>query len=624
MSWITLVWTLFGATSLALALIHFSIWFRRQSLVNHLLFSVIAALVPVIGAIELIAMHVDTPAQYATMIRWGHVPVALLYILLLVYVHRRFGAGRTWLLIAACLVRASALVPNFLIGDNLNFIKVESLGRLQVWGGEVVNVPQGPGNAWTLLGQLSYVLMAWYLLDVIRTVWRRGGLEQRRSAVLVCGSIILFILLHNAINLLVILGYLHLPFIVSITFAGAILVASYELGSDVVRAAFLAERLVDSQAQLHESEQRLQLAAQAGGMGLWAWDPDRGSSWFTTTGYELVGLAPGETLPWEGLVARAHPEDHAAMWQARQVALRTGVFDCEYRLPQADGKMRWLVAKGRSEAGTGGVSGMIRGVLIDVTERRLLEQEAAQRRDELTHLSRVSVLGELSGSLAHELNQPLAAILSNAQAALRFLDRDTPELGEVRDSLVQIVDNDKRAREVIRRLRALLRKEQVPHEVVDLNALVRETLLLANSDLVRRSVAVSLDLQSPLPVTTGDPIQLQQVFLNLVVNACDAMQETPAQRQIIVTTRAMPGDMVEWSVGDNGAGIAPDDLERIFAPFVTSKAEGIGLGLAICRTIVQAHGGSLWASNRSEGGAALHVMLPALPTRVGATATTLA
>lgn len=618
MSWIILVWTVLGATSLTLALIHFSIWLRRQASPNHLLFSAAAALVPVIAAIELIAMYADTPAQYAAMIRWGHVPVALLYILLLVYVHRRFGAGRSWLLLAACLVRASVLVPNFLFGDNLNFTKVESLGQLHAWGGEVVKVPIGQGSAWTLLGQLSYVLMAWYLLDVIRTVWRRGGPEQRRSAVLVCGSIILFILLHNAINLLVILGYLHLPFIVSITFAGAILVASYELGSDVVRAAFLAERLVDSQAQLRESEQRLQLAAQAGGMGLWAWDSNRGSSWFTTTGYELVGQTPGETLPWEGLVARAHPEDQAAMWQARQVALRTGAFDCEFRLPQADGGMRWLVAKGRSVDADGSASGMIRGVLIDVTERRLLEQEAASRRNELTHLSRVAMLGELSGSLAHELNQPLAAILSNAQAALRFLERDTPELGEVRDSLVQIVGNDKRAREVIRRLRALLRKEQIAHEVVDLNALVRDTLFLAKSDMVRRGVSVTPELQAPLPMTVGDPIQLQQVLLNLVVNACDAMHETPGQRQVIVATRAMPGDMVELSVADNGAGIAPDHLERIFAPFVTSKSEGIGLGLSICRTIVQAHGGSLWASNRADGGAIFHAMLPALP--VSATA----
>lgn len=249
--------------------------------------------------------------------------------------------------------------------------------------------------------------------------------------------------------------------------------------------------------------------------------------------------------------------------------------------------------------------------VVDVTERKRSELETARQRDEMAHLARVAMLGELSGSLAHELNQPLAAILSNAQAAQRFLAREPPELERVTEILADIVKSDKRAGEVITRLRSLLKKEEPQHRPLDMNELVQEVLALMRSDLLNRQIGVRTQLAPRLPAVSGDRVQLQQVLLNLLINGCDAMSGRVAQGDVIVRSESAAGRGVRISVSDNGGGIPPADLERIFEPFVTTKAQGLGLGLAVCRSIVRSHNGRLWAANNAGGGATLTVELPA-------------
>jgi len=248
-------------------------------------------------------------------------------------------------------------------------------------------------------------------------------------------------------------------------------------------------------------------------------------------------------------------------------------------------------------------------VINDISPRRAIEQEAKQQRNELAHLSRVALLAELSGSLAHELNQPLTAILSNAQAGTRYLARDPPELDEVRQSLLNIVSNDKRAGEVIRRLRAMLRNEPPDFRPLDLNDVVGDVLHIANGDLLSRNVQLHLELAPDLPAIRGDRVQLQQVLLNLVMNGSDAMTGCTGRRELTIRTQVLGPDEVELQVRDIGAGIPEQDLERIFSPFVTSKREGLGLGLAICTTIAQAHHGRLWAQNNAGPGATFHLEL---------------
>jgi two-component system sensor kinase FixL len=247
----------------------------------------------------------------------------------------------------------------------------------------------------------------------------------------------------------------------------------------------------------------------------------------------------------------------------------------------------------------------------DLTERLEIEAEARQRREELAHLARVATLGELTASLAHEVNQPLAAIMSNAQAAQRYLNAPAPDLAEIREILSDVAKEGSRASEVVNRLRTLLKKEKMEFELLDLNSVFREVAALLNSDALMRSVKISLNLDPQLPLVEGDRIQLQQVALNLMLNSFDAMNECPsAERRAVITTWRNDSE-VRAAVADSGKGISKDESEKIFNPFFTTKPQGLGIGLSICRSIILRHQGKLWVESNPDNGAKFYFSLPA-------------
>jgi signal transduction histidine kinase len=254
-------------------------------------------------------------------------------------------------------------------------------------------------------------------------------------------------------------------------------------------------------------------------------------------------------------------------------------------------------------------------IVRDVTDRKHAEVEAATQRLELAHLSRVALVGELAGALAHELSQPLTAILSNAQAARHILGRDPVDIDELRLALDDVIASDRRARDFIVRLRAMLRKEEIRHQPVDLNDLVREVVDLAHSELVSRRVTATTELTSETPRVLGDKVQLQQVVLNLLLNACEAMRETPTLEKCVAVATTTHDRFVELAVSDRGSGIPTDQLDRVFEPFVTFRDDGLGLGLAISRSIVSTHGGSIGAENNARGGATFRCLLPIADAR---------
>jgi C4-dicarboxylate-specific signal transduction histidine kinase len=252
-------------------------------------------------------------------------------------------------------------------------------------------------------------------------------------------------------------------------------------------------------------------------------------------------------------------------------------------------------------------------MMRDITERQRSQREMEEQREQLTHLSRVAMLGELSGALAHELSQPLMSILSNAQAARRMLVREPVDLDEIREIIDDVIASDQRAGDVIRGLRAMLKRGESNRTRVVVNEVVHDVLKLAHGDLVSRRVDVLTHLDDALPAVSGDSVQLRQVLLNLIVNACEAMTDnSPGDRVLVIDTVGAAGEAVEVAIRDNGCGI-PDDIRNgVFKPFVTTKRQGLGLGLSICRSIVEAHGGKLWCdSNHAGRGTAFHLRLPA-------------
>jgi two-component system, LuxR family, sensor kinase FixL len=250
--------------------------------------------------------------------------------------------------------------------------------------------------------------------------------------------------------------------------------------------------------------------------------------------------------------------------------------------------------------------------VIDISERKAAELEAARQRHELAHLSRVTMVGELSGSLAHELNQPLTAILSNAQAAQKLVADGAVDVNELRQILSEIVAEDKHAGDVIQRLRLLLRKDDARHYPgnLDINEIVGDVLKLMRNDLVIHDVTVHTELAQYLPAVAGDRVELQQVLLNLVLNGCEAMAECDSPERQLFITSGLENGAVRVSVTDRGGSIPEEKMQRVFEPFFTTKAQGMGLGLSVCRTIIEAHRGNLWATNNAEGGATFHFSLP--------------
>ncbi|WP_233856133.1 PAS domain-containing sensor histidine kinase [Paraburkholderia sp. HD33-4] len=230
---------------------------------------------------------------------------------------------------------------------------------------------------------------------------------------------------------------------------------------------------------------------------------------------------------------------------------------------------------------------------------------------DLAHIARVSSLGELAGSLAHELKQPLTAILFNAQAARKFMDSGTANVVELREALEDIVADNCRANDVLQKIRALVRKGDVELQLLDVGNVVRDIAMLVHSDALTRSVRTSFDIPENLAVICGDKVQLQQVILNLLLNAFDAVKDCPAADRLVDTTvREEAGGLIRITVKDRGQGLDTDSMERIFRPFFTTKPQGLGLGLSISRTIVTAHRGRLWAENNEGKGASFHVTLP--------------
>ena len=383
----------------------------------------------------------------------------------------------------------------------------------------------------------------------------------------------------------------------------------------LIQSALIVALLVERRrrqrtaAALAQSEQRMSLAAQAARLSVWSWDLGPTPATAHTPLRRSSDLPLEHSGDFNEVLAAVVPQDRDALETAARRALASGeAMEVEYRIQGKDGEAQWMAARGRAADGN---AQRLLGVTLDITPRKRAEAQAEHDRAALRHMTRVSLLGQLSASIAHQLNQPLASILANAEAAQAMLRRHPVDLPELREICDDIVAEDHRAAEVIRRLAALFKRGEPQLVPLDVNELLGDTLELARTNLLTRHVRPVLHLAAALPRIDGDRVQLQQLLLNLIVNAADTMDATPrSQRQLSLST-ALCDAQVQVCVADRGPGIAASDMPHLFEPFWSTKAGGMGIGLAICRSIAAVHRGSLSAANAPGGGAVFCLRLPA-------------
>src|SRR5438034_4516547 len=827
MSWITLLWSMDAAFCFTAAGIYLLIWSKRRQNWVYLLFSSSALATGIIAELELIGMHAQTTAQYSAVLRWAQLPIWMLTLSIVWFGRLYLRAGRLWLAWCVCGVRTLALLLNFLFPPNLNFREITSLGHLSWWGGETVSVAVGVPNPWSLIGQLSTVLLLIFFVDATIAVWRRG--EQRR-ALLVGGSAILVITLALVQSVLVIWGAVQWPFINSVPYLGIIAAMGYELSYDFLRAAKLAQDFQTSEAALRESEARINIATNAANLGLWLWNIPGDQLRVTQKWRELFGFPDSEPVTFDRLLQLVHPEDRERMKQlVQQMFEHGGEYESEYRISRPDGSTRWILGYGSVELDERGKPAFARGVsrdittrklaeeelreseerfrtvanaapvliwmsgpdrlctffnkgwldftgrsleqelgngwaegvhledldrcldvyqnsfnaresftmeyrlrrsdgeyrwvldsgtprfapdgaflgyigsciditerksseeqfrlvldaapnamimvdsagvinfanasaatvfgysfseligcqiemliperfraqhpgyrkhfvshpsgramgvgrdlfgrrkdgsefpvevglspmrttrgvfvlasLIDITARKAAEVEVRQRREQVELLGRVSLLGEMTASLAHELNQPLAAIVNNATAAMQYIEQGKLDPEQLQEILTDVVGDSRRAHDIMRNVRSEIKKGSAIRGRINLNDVVKAVTHMVHLDAAAHFCKVEMSLARNLPAIEGDPSQIQQVLINLIRNAFDAMRDTPPSgRKVEIATTYNGDGTICVAVRDYGSGIPELTPERLFEQFFTTKEQGLGMGLAI-------------------------------------------
>ena len=377
-------------------------------------------------------------------------------------------------------------------------------------------------------------------------------------------------------------------------------------------AGIAIERQQDH-GMLREREARISLAAESADLAFWVLYPEQNTAWMSEKGRAMYGFTPNEPLTRESFVSRIHPDERVAVQAAlEQARASQETFEIEHRIVLPDGKTRWVIVRGRCLWDEQGNVLKIICVTIDLSAQKQSDLQLQVQREELARLSRIALMGEMTASLGHELKQPLTAIANNAAAARRFFDRGQIDPAILKQLLADIAAASHRAGEVINGIRGMARKGKSTRSRLNLNGVIGDTIRLVRSDILIRETTVVTDFDSRLPDVEADLVQIQQVLLNLIMNALDAVSALPpAQRRIIISTRREEGPCAEVSVRDFGTGLPTDGPEKVFDHFFSTKAEGMGMGLTIARSIVEAHAGTLGAEDAEGGGARFFFRLPA-------------
>jgi PAS domain S-box-containing protein len=372
---------------------------------------------------------------------------------------------------------------------------------------------------------------------------------------------------------------------------------------------------------LRQSEAYLAEAQRLSRTGSWAWTPATGGiSYWSEECYRVQGFDPHGGLPrFETFFQRIHPNDQARTMEKLERARREKAeFELDYRIVHLGGQIRDIHAVGHPVLSLSGDLVEFVGTVIDVTERKRAEEERERLRQahaDLAHVNRVTTMGELTASLAHEVNQPIGAAVTNANTCIRWLARDAPNVEEARAAAMRSARDGMRAAEIVSRIRLLFKKGTPERELVDVNEVVREMIVLLRGEATRYNVSIRTELAAELPPVLGDRVQLQQVMMNLMLNGMEAMKDVDGTRELAIKSQRTENEQVLVTVSDTGVGLPAQQADQIFKAFFTTKSHGTGMGLSISRSIVESHGGRLWAAENSPRGASFHF---ALTTKVEA------
>jgi PAS domain S-box-containing protein len=364
---------------------------------------------------------------------------------------------------------------------------------------------------------------------------------------------------------------------------------------------------------LRRSEAYLSEAQRLSRTGSFGWNVTSGKIYWSQETFRIFEYDSTTEPTLELVLDRIHPEDRAMVQQViDRVSLERKDFDLEHRLLMLDDSVKYLRVVGHPSKNEAGSFEFV-GAVTDITERKLAEAKARKHHEELAHLSCVAIMGEMAGALAHELNQPLTGIVNNASAGRRFIAKGRGDLPKLEGLFEAVVEDGLRAGEIIRGIRGMVHKGKQVRGPVNLNEVIADVLRFVRSDALEHQCLVVTEPDPELLLVEADRVQLQQVLLNLVVNAFEAMRERPAaERRVIIRSEREPNSRVRVSVRDFGAGLPVEDPERIFERFCSTKREGMGMGLAIARSIIASHGGELAATNAEGGGACVRFSLPTL------------
>ncbi len=365
---------------------------------------------------------------------------------------------------------------------------------------------------------------------------------------------------------------------------------------------------------LRQSEAYLAQAQRLSHTGSWAWNVGTKRIFWSVETFHIFGFDPNTTTPTpESFLDRVHPDDRASIGLVEAELYSGSDTDYNYRIVLPDSSMKYICSVAHPIRNDSGQVIEFVGTVMDVTERKHAEEERERLRQvqaDLAHLSRVTTMGELTASLAHEIRQPISAAVTNAKTCLRWLGRDEPDVAEACEAASRLVKDVTRAADIIGRISSLFKKGALQRELVDVNELIREMIVLLRSEVNRYSISIRIELAEDLPKVMADRVQLQQVFMNLMLNGVDAMKETTDGGELTIKSETSDGQLL-ISVSDTGVGFPAEQAEQIFRAFFTTKDNGTGMGLPISRSIIESHGGRLWATGSSGRGATFQFTLPA-------------